>query len=115
MLCKLLSGVLETLREFFVPLLVIFFEPAILKIMETLTKLLKHSGAKRSRSELVHGDVPQELSEELLFAVCQTLLLCFKYDASCYIQSDSFEKLCDPVADLLSLLKVTNFTNKFID
>ena len=47
--CKLLSGVLETLKEFFVPLLAIFFEPAILKIIMTLAKLLKGAGAKRSR------------------------------------------------------------------
>ena len=106
MLCKLLSGVLETLREFFVPLIAIFFEPAILTIMETLTKLLKHSSSKRSRAELNHGDIPQELSESLLFSVCRTLQLCFKHDASCYIQNDTYEKLCDPVADLLTLLKV---------
>ena len=85
MLCKLLCGVLETLREFFVPLVAIFFEPAILKIMATLTKLLKHSNSKRSRAELNHEDFPQELSEDLLASVCRTLQLCFKHDASCYI------------------------------
>jgi len=73
MLCKLLSGVLETLREFFVPLLSLFFEPAILKIMNTLTNLLRASNAKRSRAELNHGDIPQELQEQLLVQVCRTL------------------------------------------
>ena len=34
--CKLLSGVLETLKEFFVPLIGIFFEAGILKILTTL-------------------------------------------------------------------------------
>ena len=32
-LCKLLTGVLDSLKEFFVPLLGIFFEPAILRII----------------------------------------------------------------------------------
>ena len=115
MLCKLLSGVLETLREFFVPLLALFFEPAILKIMATLTKLLKSSSAKRSRTELNHVDFSQELSEELLVSACRTLQLCFKHDSSCYIQNDSYEQLCDPVADLLSLLKFSDFTAKFVE
>ena len=56
--CKLLSGVLDTLKEFFVPLLAIFFEPAILKIILTLTKLLKGAGAKRFRAQLEHENVP---------------------------------------------------------
>lgn len=66
MLCKLLSGVLETLKEFFVPLLAIFYEAGIFKIMITLTKLLRGSSAKRSRAEIEHSDVPQELLEGLL-------------------------------------------------
>ena len=36
-------------------------------------------------------------------------MLCFKHDATCFIQNDVFEKLCDPVADLLCVLKVSNY------
>ena len=60
MLCKVLSGVLETLKEFFVPLLAIFYESGIFKILLTVTKLLKGSSntAKRSRAQMDHNGVP---------------------------------------------------------
>lgn len=72
MFCKLVSGVLETLREFFVPLFGIFYESGILKILLTVTKLFK-GGKKRSRAELEHGEVAEDLSEELLAQVCRSL------------------------------------------
>ena len=63
-LCQLLSGVLQTLKEFFVPFLAIFLEPALLKITLTLTKLFRgSSNAKRSRAQQTHANIPNELSE----------------------------------------------------
>lgn len=52
--------------------------------------------------------MPQELSEQLLVELCRTIRLLFKHDATCFIQNDSFEKLVEPVADLLSLLRLTD-------
>ena len=110
MLCRLISGVLETLREFFVPLLAIFFEPGLVKILATLTKLLKGAPSnKRSRAEVEHSSVSQELTEELLVQVCLSMKLLFKHDTSCFIQNESYEGLCDQVADLLTLLKLSDF------
>ena len=50
--CKLLCGVLMTLKEFFVPLIAIFFDAGILKILTTLVKILKGAptSGKRSRT-----------------------------------------------------------------
>ena len=45
----------------------------------------------------------------MLAEVCLTFQLLFKHDSSCFIQNDTYEKLCDPVADLLSVLKVSDF------
>lgn len=111
-LCKLLSEILAKLKEFFVPLFSLFFEPAILKIINTLIKLLKgFPGGKRSRAEIDHSEVSQDLSEKLLYEVCNTLTLLFKYDTGCFIQVDTYESLSEPVADLLTLLKVSNFSD----
>lgn len=38
--CKLLCGVFETLKEFFVPLMSIFFEAGVMNILATLIKVL---------------------------------------------------------------------------
>ena len=81
----------------------IFFEAGILKILTTLIKVLKGSptaSGKRSRTQIEHSEVPQELAEALLVECCRTIGLLFKHDASCFIQNDSYEKLVDPVADL---------------
>ena len=40
--------------------------------------------------------------------------MCFRHDSTCFIQNDTFEKLCDPVADLLTVLKVSDFMG-FVD
>lgn len=50
MFCKLLSGVLETLKEFFVPLIAIFYDNGILKILLTLVKLLRGPAGSMKRS-----------------------------------------------------------------
>ena len=72
MLCKLLTGVLNTLKEFFVPLFPIYFEPMIVHVLNVLITKLKGSSAKRSRAEM-ESDVPHDTVETLLTEVCLTL------------------------------------------
>ena len=36
-------------------------------------------------------------------------MLLFKHDSTHYLQNDSFERLCDPIADLLTLLRHSDF------
>ena len=113
MLCKLLTGVLNTLKEFFVPLFPIYFEPMIVHVLNVLITKLKGSSAKRSRAEM-ESDVPHDTVETLLTEVCLTLQMNFKFDTNAFIQNDTYEILCDPVADLVTLLKITDFA-KFVE
>ena len=114
MLCKLLTGVLNTLKEFFVPFFPIYFEPMIVVVMTSMIAKLKGTGfGKRSRIQ-AESDVQDDILETLLIEVCHTLQMTFKYDTNAFIQNDTYEILCDPVADLVTLVKMTDFA-KFVE
>lgn len=83
-LCKLLSCVLETLKEFFVPFLPLYFETFIMPVLKSLTTQLKGSGKKRSHAQ-AETSVPQDVQETLLAELCRTIQLNFKYDSGAFI------------------------------
>jgi len=57
-LCQVLIGILHTLREFFVPLIGIYFEPVILELLKYLGASL--ASAKSKRKRLHHQNVAED-------------------------------------------------------
>ena len=84
MLCKLLTGVLNMLKEFFIPIFPLYFEGLLVTVLTSLIAKLKGSSGKRSRAQ-VQSDVPQDVLESLLIEVCLTLQLNFKFDSNAFI------------------------------
>ena len=41
--------------------------------------------------------------------MCELIKCNFKFDASSFIQADSFEKLCDPISNLLNCTGISQF------
>lgn len=46
---------------------------------------------------------------ELLIVACRLVELNYKFDANSYLQNDSFEVLCDPIAELFELNHLDSF------
>lgn len=110
--CLSICGTLETLREFFVPLMSLFFEPVLMRVLTELQTKLKNKVklGKRSRenAESTLTDSERQAAEMALVSCCKAVELLFKYDRGAFIQNDSFEKLCEPVASLVEVLSVPN-------
>ena len=49
MLCQVLTGIVHSLREFFIPLFSLYFEPLILEALKYLTEVLVSAKQKRKR------------------------------------------------------------------
>jgi hypothetical protein len=109
MLCQVLTGVLHTLREFFVPLIGLYFEPVILDVLKYLGEALASAKQKRKRQhhQMSSFDQDSKPSEKLATRVLELVRFSFKYDTASFIQADTFEKLCDPVASMLSCTGIT--------
>jgi hypothetical protein len=111
-LCQVLIGVLHTLREFFVPLIGLYFEPVILEVLRYTSEQLQSAKSKRKRQ---HHQTKTESfgedagNEKLATAVCDLVKFSFKYDAGSFIQADTFERLCDPVSAMLTCTGVADF------
>lgn len=58
---------------------------------------------------VTQDEASQPAVEKLAIKTCELIKFTFKYDASAFIQADTFEKLCDPVANLLTCSGVTDF------
>jgi len=87
-MCRLLTGLLETLREFFIPLIVpICFEPVLLPLMNSVSTQLSAKsqklGNKRARENENAEDNSSDNNEKaisLLSVLAMTLRQSFKYD-----------------------------------
>jgi hypothetical protein len=110
-LCQALSGVLHTLREFFVPLIALYFEPVILEVLKYLGEALASAKSKRKRQhhQIKQSDQDTKAAEKLAVMVLELVRFSFKYDATSFIQADTFEKLCDPVANMLTCTSIGQF------
>lgn len=100
----MLCGCLNTLREFFVPLIKIYFEEAFNCLTGCSNDLNVGKQNKRTHS----GANPDEILV-LLKQVCHLIELNYKYDTGTFLQNDTFETLCDPIADLFELTTIPAF------
>jgi len=105
---QIMNGCLDTLREFFVPMVKIYFEIVAQSLTDCHTNLLSQKSLKRSR---VETEVSTDDNQELLVVACSLIEHNYKYDANQFLLNDSFEVLCDPIAALFELIDLDNYEN----
>ena len=96
---EILCGCLETLHEFFVPMVRIYFDSIVNAMIECHQTLGPTKPQKRP-----HG-ATGDASFELLTITCRLTELTYRYDTGSFLQNDSFEQLTDPIADLFDLVQ----------
>ena len=101
-----MCGCLNTLREFFVPLIKIYFDEAF----TCLTSCSKDLNVGKQNKRTHSGNSPDE-TLTLLIQTCHLIELNYKYDSGSFLQNDMFETLCDPIADLFELTTIPKFDN----
>lgn len=124
-MCRLLTGVLETLREFFIPLIVpICFEPVLLPLMNGVSKMLSARplkvGNKRARGDddMEESNEKNEKANSLLSVLCLTVRMAFKYDYNAIIQTATYALFSDSISRLtavhfnMSILSFDNFVKE---
>lgn len=111
---RIMNVVLQSIKEFFVPLLPLYFDRTI-EVLKALHKGSESNnsqtpGKKRNRDEAKGGiEFEIEMIEsqhtyfELLLLSLENIRLNFLFDNLAFIQNDSFEKLSDPLANLVLL------------
>jgi len=108
----LLSG----LREFFVPLLPLYFEN-VLAVITLLGEHQEEENIKRKRTALEFNadDSEAHTLYELLQEFVKNLRLNFVYDTGSFIQNDTFEKISEPLSALVTLISLGGQYNSFIE
>eukprot|EP00347_Sterkiella_histriomuscorum_P023758 403333488 len=114
---RCLNTVLNTIKEFFVPLLPLYFERT-LELLISLASQQQATGKKRGRIQVdfeVELGHQQHTLFDLMKLACENIRLNFLYDNLAFIQNDSFEKLSDPLSNLVALEQLGKHYLPFIE
>lgn len=104
-----MCGCLETLREFFVPIVKVYFDVCAQSLIECQQALLAEKAGTKKRTHSAAAVSGDQDSLDLLVQACKVMELNYKYDSAGFLQNDMFEVLCDPIANLFDLHSVSNY------
>lgn len=81
----------------------IYFDTMVATLIDCFSALNLKSLAKRTHS------ATSDAGFDLLVVVCRLIEVNYKFDTNSFLQNDSFEVLCDPIANLFDLYTLPEF------
>ena len=111
-----MNALLNGLREFFVPLMPLYFEK-IITIINILGQQKEQEDKKRKRQQIDFNadDKENHTFYEVLTLAVKNIQLNFVFDNVSFIQNDSFEKISEPLAKLVTLTSIGSEYTNFLE
>jgi U3 small nucleolar RNA-associated protein 10 len=111
-----MNALLNGLREFFVPLMPLYFD-RVISIISILGQQKEQENLKRKRQQIDFNadDKHCHTFYELLTLTIKNMQLNFVFDNVSFIQNDTFEKISEPIAQLVTLTQIGSEYNNFLE